>query len=88
MLRKFLFHVVPMLIPFIVYGIYWYGAKRREQEGKPVHPWAMLFACGLLLSILSFFVLSFTTGYDPTTEYIPPHMEDGKLVPSQNRPAE
>ena len=53
MLKKFLFTVVPMLVPFVVYGIYWLGVRRRQKAGLSDVPWSLLFASGLALVVIS-----------------------------------
>ena len=49
-------------------------------------PWLILAGAGLslLVVVLMGFVL-FGGGADPGTYYVPPHMEDGRLVPAQTR---
>ena len=84
MIRRLLLDVVLFLLPFFLYGIYWrvigYAASREKERA---HPWTYLTAAGLLLVILSF-VWWGLSGGDPTTGiYIPPHLEDGEVVPGQ-----
>lgn len=83
MLRKLLFTVVPMLLPFVIYGIYWIGAQRRRQRGVSETPWTVLFASGIALMIAGLIYLRWTTGYEAGKTYVPAHTEDGEVVPAK-----
>ena len=85
MLRKLLFTVLPLLAPFVLYGIYWWVARRQTKMGLSDVPWTILFASGLVLMIIGLASLRFTTGYDTELEYQPARLEDGKLVPAETR---
>ena len=84
MIRRLLLDVVLFLLPFFLYGIYWraigFAASRREEH---VHPWTYLTAAGLLLVILSFVWWGLSSGEPTTGIYIPPHLENGEIVPGQ-----
>ncbi len=87
MIRRLLIDVVLFLLPFFLYAIYWrllgYAVSRHK---KRAHPWTFLTATGLLLVILSFVWWGLTSGEPTTGVYIPPHMEDGEVVPGQFLP--
>ncbi len=85
MLKKLLFTIVPMLVPFVLYGIYWWVARRRTSRGLSDVPWTMLFAAGLVLIIISLVALNFLSGYDIGLEYTPARLEDGRLVPAETK---
>ncbi|MCG8692762.1 MAG: DUF6111 family protein [Minwuiales bacterium] len=85
MLKKFLFTVIPMLVPFIIYGIYWIGAKRRQKIGVSDVPWTMLFTSGLALVVISLAFFGFTSGHEAGLDYSPARMEDGRVVPGETR---
>ncbi|ANK81066.1 DUF6111 family protein [Minwuia thermotolerans] len=87
-MRRFIIHVVPFLLPFVLYGIYWLIAKRRENKGLTMVPWLWLTASGLALSVITMAVLAFMMGSEPGGEYIPPRYEDGVIKPAETRPAE
>ena len=84
MLRKLIFQVLPFLLPFVLYGLYWLIAKRREQEGLSQVPWLVLVSSGLALTIVSLAVLSFMGGAEPGLTYTAPHEVDGVIVPGRS----
>ena len=84
MIRRLLLDVVLFLLPFFLYGIYWraigYAASQRKARA---HPWALLTAAGLVLVILSFVWWGLSGGETTSGVYVPPHVEDGEVVPGQ-----
>jgi len=88
MIRRLLLDIVLFLLPFFLYGIYWRALGRAASEGKArVHPWTILTVAGLVLVILSFVLWRFSSDDAPEGTYIPPHVEDGEVVPGQFLPA-
>ena len=85
MLRKLLFTVLPFLAPFVLYGIYWWVARRQTQKGLSDVPWTLLFASGWVLMIIGLATLRMMSGYDIGLEYQPARLEDGKLVPAETK---
>lgn len=85
-MRRYIVYVVPFLLPFVLYGIYWLIAKRRAAKGKTMVPWVMLLGAGLVLSVGTAATLALTTGSAPDTIYVPPHVKDGVIVPGQHIP--
>lgn len=89
MIRGILFHVIPLILPFVVYAVYLYFNKRaggdKTWRGKSI---AVVTVIGLLLMALSLVVLGSVSGESRDgTVYIPPRFEDGKLIDSQVVPA-
>jgi hypothetical protein len=94
MFRLFFTYVLPLVAPAILYLIWHTIQVRRVISGKRVDPtpsfaempWLILAGAGLslLVVVLLGFAL-FDGGADPGTSYVPPHMEDGRLVPAQTR---
>lgn len=85
MLRIVLFYLLPFLLPFIGYFTYRFLVTR----GQPLlqqTPWFVLSILGMLLVIASLVWLALTGGWDEAGEYVPPHMEDGRIVPGTVRP--
>jgi Family of unknown function (DUF6111) len=84
MIRGFLFHLIPLLVPFIVYGLYLYYIKQAGGEatvqGRTV---AMVTLVGLVLMSLSFIILYGFTERTSDGVYVPPRYENGKLIDSQ-----
>ena len=81
MIRRFLYEALLFLLPFALYGAYLRLAKRVESEGEPRHPWTFLFASGLVLVAASFLIWGITEGSGQQGVYVPPHVEDGRVVP-------
>ncbi len=88
MLRGFLFHLIPLLLPFIVYGIYLYFNKRAGGEktwrGRSV---AIATIIGLALMGISMVALVVLRDAPAEGDYIPPRFEDGKLIEPQILPS-
>jgi len=84
-MSRVLLNLIPLLLPFAVYGLYLVALKRAERHGWSDTPWAWLFASGLVLMILCFVIVGLNTGAPKDKQYVPPHLQDGKIVPSQVR---
>ena len=94
MLRILLEYAVPIALPSLLY-LAWLayenrrvarggqGVLRRWEEG----PWAWLFAGGVVLAVLGTFVLSTIGGPGTKGRYVPPRVEDGRVVPGHVEPA-
>ena len=88
MIRRILLDIVLFLLPFFLYGIYWRAIGQATAKGKAgVHPWTILTAIGLVLVIASFIWWRLSTGDAMNGLYVPPHVEDGEVVPGQFVPA-
>ena len=82
-MRLFLQYVLPLLLPFLIYAAYialarghmprWLDLGERE--------WLVLGGTGLALLMISLVTWSLLTGSPPDETYIPPHLEDGRIVP-------
>ncbi len=89
MVKKILLHGLLFALPFVVYALYAYLARRRARAagaGVPdwsEGPWAWLTIIGLLFFVASFVALGLVTGGDPGDRYEPPKMEDGRVVPGR-----
>tara|TARA_B100001123_G_scaffold249958_1_gene279051 strand:+ start:299 stop:517 length:219 start_codon:yes stop_codon:yes gene_type:complete len=46
-------------------------------------PWLRLLAAGILLMAVSLIALSLSSGEDRGGNYVPPRIEDGKIVPAK-----
>lgn len=86
-------YIVPFLLPAAVYALWvWYRGVYVERHGGEAPkleqgPWPLLLFIG---AVLAFGVLAFTalTGGDSPEDsvYVPPHLEDGKMVPGHIEP--
>jgi Family of unknown function (DUF6111) len=94
MARILLQYVLPVLLPSLVYLAWLFyenrriarggdGKLRRWEEG----PWAWLFAGGVVLTVLGVLVTVAlgTRGHEGT--YVPPRVEDGRVIPGHLEPA-
>ena len=82
MLRVWLQVLVPFLAPFAVYFV-WRLLVTRERAFLERTPWYVLTLAGLALAAASVASLAFITGAPPDVIYVPPHMEDGQVVPGR-----
>jgi hypothetical protein len=94
MLRVLLEYIVPLVLPSLLY-LAWLayenkriaqggaGVSRRWQEG----PWVWLFAAGVALAIAATAMLSLLGGHGIEGRYVPPRVEDGRIVPGHVEPA-
>jgi hypothetical protein len=86
MLRKILFHGIPLLLPFLVYGTWMYMVRRKRDETGGLWddaPWTWLLIGGFVLMIASLFAVGMLSGDDPDGTYVPPHVVDGTIVPGR-----
>ncbi len=85
MIRTLITILVPLLAPFVLYAVYARLTRRANPEAVLQTPWYWLVAVGLGLTITTLIVTATLTGSDPSGTYIPPRMEDGRIVPSEVR---
>jgi hypothetical protein len=86
MIRRLVFETLLFLAPFALYFLYWRVTLARAGETSPSernHPWNYLFVAGLALVALSFVVLGLTEGSGQRGTYVPPHVENGQVVPGR-----
>ena len=93
MWRVLLEYVVPIVLPSLLY-LAWLayenrrvanggeGTVRRWQEG----PWAWLFAAGVAIAVAGTFVLALWRSSGIEGHYVPPRVEDGRIVPGHMEP--
>jgi hypothetical protein len=85
-LVRFLLEVaLPFLAPFLAFFAYRLLVTRGRFFLEHT-PWYMLIAFGILLAISSLVSFAFTGGFAPEGTYVPPHVEDGRIVPGEVRP--
>lgn len=88
MLRILLTIVLPILLPFAAFALYLLYARRRavaggeQPPGWATAPWPWLGLAGLALVILALLLLLNSGSVEPGVEVVPPHLEDGRIVPS------
>jgi heme/copper-type cytochrome/quinol oxidase subunit 3 len=83
MIRPVLTEVALFLAPFIAYAVFLWatrsGVLDPEAWSRPRLAWLTIAALVLLLG--SFFVIAQFSRSRPGSNYVPAHVEDGKLVP-------
>ncbi len=91
MSRVVLQYVLPLLLPTVLYLIWWGTIGRRKATangGTAVlaqGPWFWLIVCGCVLLagslIYTALVVGVTTDVTSEGHYVPPQLEDGRVVP-------
>ena len=85
MVRVFLQAVLPFLAPFLAFAAYRLLVTRGR--GLLDHtPWFVLTVVGLVLACASLASLAFLGGDAPGGTYVPPRIEDGRIVPGEVKP--
>jgi len=88
----FLFRFWPVLVPLLIYWLWHLSVARRAvKAGLPAPhfregPWYWAVLASLLTGIVCFLLLG-ASSEGMTGEYVPPHMENGTLVPGHERKA-
>jgi len=89
MLREILTLVVPLLLPTVLY-LAWLRAMQWAQAGGAVVwrklPWVWLAVTGVALTALVLFVVTVGFGTAVRGTYVPPHVENGSIVPGHIEP--
>ena len=90
MLRELLTLVVPLVLPTLLY-LLWLRLLRWTEGAGSVSsrgmPWVWLAASGVVLAGLVLFVVTVHFGTATPGTYVPPHVEDGRIVPGRIDPA-
>ncbi len=82
MIRRVLFDLLLFLLPFGLYGLYWRFSPSPNGRAA-THPWSYLLISGLVLVAASFVVWGVTEGSGRLGNYVPAHLENGRVVPGQ-----
>jgi heme/copper-type cytochrome/quinol oxidase subunit 3 len=80
MIRRILFDLLLFLLPFALYGMYWRFSPSPNGR-TATHPWSYLLISGLVLVAASFVLWGVTEGSGRQGNYIPAHLENGRVVP-------
>ena len=86
MIFKVLKYAIPLLLPFVLYFLWTFIERRRKAAGgweAMDTPWIWLSMTGLVLLIVSLLGTGLLIGSEPGGTYVPPHVEDGKVVPGR-----
>lgn len=82
MISRFFFDALLFLLPFALYLAY-LRLRQDEEMSSAQHPWTTLFISGLVLVAASFVFWGLFENRNQRGVYIPPHLEDGRLVPGR-----
>lgn len=91
MLRTIIQELLLVLLPTILYGVYFLAMRQRARAGGRVQPewehgnWFWLILSGCVLAIIGLVVVGTTGDSAPDTDYVPPHIENGKVVPGRTK---
>jgi hypothetical protein len=88
MIRPVLTELTLFFLPFVLYALFLWGAKRGgvfDRANWPLPHVLYLLIAAFLLVIGSFIVLAQWGGAPPGSTYIPAHIEDGRFVPGQTK---
>ena len=85
MIRPILTEILLFLTPFAVYALFLYATRAGvlHVESWPRKTVAWLTAAAVVLMIAGFVVLTQVDYHPAGSSYVPPHVEDGKLIPGQ-----
>ncbi len=89
MIRRILFELFLLVLPFLVYGGWMGYLRRRDKEAGGTWndaPVTWLLIAGLALMLGALFVTRFAGGDVRDGVYVPPRYENGKIVPAEIRP--
>ena len=93
MIRILLTILLPMALPATVYFL-WFANERRRAiaAGTPEAmprlgdvPWFVLASAGFAIAAVVLFATSIYSGDEPGATYVPPHLEDGHVVPGASK---
>ena len=88
MISRIFFDGLLFLLPFALYTVYLRLRQQDEETSSKQHPWTALFISGLVLVAASFVFWGLFENTNQRGVYIPPHLEDGRLVPGRVVPEE
>ena len=87
MIRPALTEIGIFLIPFAVYALFLVASRSSllTRSSWPTNIIARLVLGSLLLVVLSLVLLAQFSGAPPHSTYVPAHIENGKLVPGEEK---
>jgi hypothetical protein len=82
-ISRVFFDLLLFLLPFAFYLAYLRLREQDDETSSKQHPWTALFVSGLVLVAASFVFWGLFENANQRGVYIPPHLEDGRLVPGR-----
>jgi hypothetical protein len=90
MLRELLTIIVPLLLPTVLYLV-WLRVAQWSKAGDSIAwrglPWLWLAGGGVALMALVLYVVTVHFGTSASGIYVPPHQENGRIVPGHIEPS-
>ena len=83
MISRIFFDLLLFLLPFALYAAYLRLRKHDEDAPAKQPSWTILFVSGLVLVAASFVFWGLVEDANQRGVYVPPHLEDGRLVPGR-----
>jgi heme A synthase len=81
-MSRIILELLPLALPFALYGLYIWQLRRRGQRGPLITPWFWLAAIGMTLVIATMIVGGLIFGEQPG-HYVPATYQNGKIVPGR-----
>ncbi len=93
-MRQVVTMVLPLVLPAAIYFAWILVAQQRarargDESAAPMFgdaPWTMLAAAGVTLVAMTLGAMVLFSGDDVEMRYVPPHVEDGRVVPGHTEP--
>lgn len=87
MIRPILTELALLLAPFLAYALFLWVTKSGVMDRASWSPTTVVVLTGIAIALMlgSFVVFAHFSGAPPGSEYIPAHIEDGRLVPGEVR---
>lgn len=82
-MRFFLHYLLPLLLPLAIYMSVVLATRGRNPGWLDETPWLVLMGAGVALLALSLIGWSLFSGAGTGGDYVPPHVEDGEVVPGR-----
>ena len=86
MAGRLLFEVFVFSLPFLVFGIYLLATRSAEEAGQRKGPVQLLFAIGIALATIAWFVMIALEPRDRGMCIEPERVENGEIVPARSYP--
>jgi hypothetical protein len=88
MTRVLLQYLLPLLLPTVIYLVWWYLIGRATSApGVPAPlregPWFWLILAGVALMAAGLIVTAMMSGTDPTGTYVPPTWQGDTITPGR-----
>jgi hypothetical protein len=87
MIRPVLTEIGIFLIPFVFYVLFLLATSKgvTERTSWPARVVLKLLLAAFVCVIISLLLLAHFSGASPHATYTPAHMENGRLIPGQNK---